>query len=103
METLRQLQQYLPPFALDVFKLSFWLLLLMVVFVPLERLCGRHPQRVFRKAFLTDLGYYFLNSLLPKLILILHCQCSPWRCISLCPAGFMRGSRIRRCGSVLQR
>lgn len=71
METLRQLQQHLPPFALDVFKLCIWLLLLMVVFVPLERLCGLHPQKVFRKAFLTDLGYYFLNSLLTKLILIL--------------------------------
>lgn len=71
MEMFRQLQQYLPPFALDVFKLSFWLLLLMVVFVPLERLCGLHPQKVFRNSFVTDLGYYFINSLLPKFILIL--------------------------------
>jgi len=71
METLRQLQQHLPPFAFDVFKLSVWLLLLMAVFVPLERLCAQHPQKVFRQGFLTDLGYYFLNSLLPKLLLAL--------------------------------
>jgi sterol desaturase/sphingolipid hydroxylase (fatty acid hydroxylase superfamily) len=71
METLRQLQQNLPPFALDIFRLCIWLVLLMVIFVPLERLCAQHPQKVFRKGFLTDLGYYFLNSLLPKFLLIL--------------------------------
>lgn len=71
METLLQLQQHLPSFALDIFKLCVWLLLLMVVFVPLERLCGLHRQKVFRKEFFTDIGYYYLNSLLPKLVLIL--------------------------------
>lgn len=69
METLRQLQQHLPPFTLDVFKLCIWLLLLIVVFVPMERLCGLHVQKVFRRGFITDLGYYFLNGLLPKLLL----------------------------------
>jgi sterol desaturase/sphingolipid hydroxylase (fatty acid hydroxylase superfamily) len=70
MEPLRQLYQHLPRFALDMFRLSIWLILLMVVFVPLERLCVLHPQRVFRKAFLTDLAYYFLSSLLPKLLIL---------------------------------
>jgi sterol desaturase/sphingolipid hydroxylase (fatty acid hydroxylase superfamily) len=58
-------------FALDIARLFVWLVLLMIVFVPLERLCALHPQKVFRKAFGTDLVYYFLSSLLPKLILIL--------------------------------
>ena len=71
METLRQLQQHLSPFALDVFRLFVWLLLLIVIFVPLERFCALHNQSVFRKGFLTDLSYYFLNSLLPKFLLIL--------------------------------
>jgi sterol desaturase/sphingolipid hydroxylase (fatty acid hydroxylase superfamily) len=88
METLRQLQQHLSPFAFDVFKLSVWLLLLLVVFVPLERLCGLHPQKVFRKAFLTDLGYYFLNSLLPKLILILPLSMLAMTLHNFAPGGF---------------
>lgn len=71
METLRQLQQHLPPFAVDVFRLGIWLVLLMIIFVPLERLCALHQQQVLRKGYLTDLGYYFLNSLLPKLLLAL--------------------------------
>jgi sterol desaturase/sphingolipid hydroxylase (fatty acid hydroxylase superfamily) len=65
------MQQYLPTFALDVFRLWIWLVLLAVIFVPLERLCAQHRQQVFRQGFLTDLGYYFLNSLLPKLLLVL--------------------------------
>jgi len=56
---------------MDVFRLGVWLLLLVVVFVPLERFFAQRPQPIFRKEFLTDLGYYFLNSLLPKLLLIL--------------------------------
>lgn len=69
MEILRQLQQQLPPFVFDIFRLCLWLVLLIAIFVPLERLCALHPQKVFRKAFFTDLGYYFLNGLLPKLLL----------------------------------
>ena len=71
METLGQLQQILPSFALDLLRLSIWLLLLMVIFVPLERLCAAHPQKVLRKGLATDLAYYFLSSLLPKALLVL--------------------------------
>src|SRR5579885_1723921 len=60
----------LPPFATDLLRLAVWLLLLMMVFVPLERLFGLHPMKVFRRSFLVDLGYYFLNSLLPKALLV---------------------------------
>jgi sterol desaturase/sphingolipid hydroxylase (fatty acid hydroxylase superfamily) len=70
METLRQLQEYLMPLARDLVALCIWLLLLMVFFIPLERLGAQRPQKTFRKAFLTDLGYYFINSLVPKLFLI---------------------------------
>jgi sterol desaturase/sphingolipid hydroxylase (fatty acid hydroxylase superfamily) len=59
------------PFAVDIARLCVWLVLLMVVFVPLERLCALRPQKVLRKAFGTDLAYYFIASLVPKLLLIL--------------------------------
>jgi len=44
-------------------------MIISVVFIPLERLFALHPQKVFRKAVLTDVGYYFLNSLVPGLLL----------------------------------
>jgi sterol desaturase/sphingolipid hydroxylase (fatty acid hydroxylase superfamily) len=71
MEALRQLQEQLTPLALEIVRLSVWLVLLMAIFVPLERLYRLHPQRVFRKAFSTDLAYYFLSGLLPSLLLVL--------------------------------
>jgi sterol desaturase/sphingolipid hydroxylase (fatty acid hydroxylase superfamily) len=65
------LQQRLASVELDVLRLCVWLVLLMILFVPLERLFGLHRQKIFRKAFGTDLVYYFLSSLLPKLLLVL--------------------------------
>ncbi|NOT67513.1 MAG: sterol desaturase family protein [Methylophilaceae bacterium] len=43
----------------------------MLVFIPLERFCALHAQKVLRQGFVTDLAYYFINSLLPKLLLAL--------------------------------
>ncbi len=68
METL---ERHFVTFGTDVVRLTIWLFLLMIVFVPLERLAALHPRKVFRKSFATDLSYYFLNSLLPKMLLVL--------------------------------
>jgi sterol desaturase/sphingolipid hydroxylase (fatty acid hydroxylase superfamily) len=87
METLGELRQHLPPFAIDVVRLCVWLALLAMIFVPLERRWALHPQKVFRAAFLTDLGYYFLNSLLPKLLLILPLSVIAWGLHHLTPGG----------------
>ena len=87
MEILRQLQQHLPAFALDVLRLSIWLLLLMIFFVPLERLFAVAPQKIFRKSFPMDLGYYFLNSLLPKAILVFPMALIAWGLRYVIPSG----------------
>jgi sterol desaturase/sphingolipid hydroxylase (fatty acid hydroxylase superfamily) len=39
------------------------------VFVPIERFFALHRQKIFRKEIAVDLGYYFLNGLLPGLML----------------------------------
>jgi sterol desaturase/sphingolipid hydroxylase (fatty acid hydroxylase superfamily) len=70
MEVIKILQQNLHPVAFDAARVGIWLLLLAAIFIPLERLFAQHPQKVFRKNFATDIGYYFFNSLVPKLILI---------------------------------
>ena len=48
----------------DITRLSLLLTVIAAIFVPLERLFAAHPQKIFRKQFFLDLGYYFLNSLL---------------------------------------
>jgi sterol desaturase/sphingolipid hydroxylase (fatty acid hydroxylase superfamily) len=42
--------------------------MLAVIFVPLERLFAAHPQKILRKQFGVDLGYYILNSLVLALV-----------------------------------
>lgn len=58
-------------FGTEVLRLAIWLVLLAAVFVPLERLFAVHPKMVRRPAVLADLGFYFLNSLLPSFVLSL--------------------------------
>ncbi len=66
-----QLQQQFSVFVTDIVRLSLWLLLLAVFFAPLERIWPARPQKLFRRAFGTDLVYYFLSGLAPKLLLLL--------------------------------
>jgi len=56
-------------FVLAVSKLAVWLVLLVAIFVPLERLFALHPAKIFRKQVGVDLAWYFINSLLPAAIL----------------------------------
>lgn len=81
------MQHYLLSFATDVGRLVVWLLLLMIVFVPIERLFALRPQKVFRKSFSMDLGYYFLNSLLPKILLIAPMALIAWGMRHVIPLG----------------
>lgn len=56
-------------FISNVAQLVAWLVILMAIFVPLERLCALHPSKIWRKQLGVDLAWYFINSLLPAVIL----------------------------------
>lgn len=66
---LHAIQGWLPGFAVDVFRLGVWLVILTAIFVPLERLAGLREGKAARRDVRTNLGYYFLNSLVPALLL----------------------------------
>lgn len=61
---------HLISFAKELVGLCIWLILLLIVFVPLERIFGDRSQKVLRQSFGADLFYYFLNGILPKLLLV---------------------------------
>lgn len=61
----------LSSFLVDVARLSLWLVILTAVFVPLERLFARVPGPVLRREIGIDLGYYFLNSVVPAAVIAL--------------------------------
>jgi sterol desaturase/sphingolipid hydroxylase (fatty acid hydroxylase superfamily) len=87
MPILARLEYHALPLAYDFVRLCVWLLLLILIFAPLERIFAVHPQKVFRKSFLTDLAYYFLNSFLTRLLLVLPMALLAWLLHFLVPAG----------------
>src|SRR5277367_298564 len=61
--------QFFWHFIVDAGRLAVWLVLLVAIFVPLERLCAVHPAKIWRKQVGVDLAWYFINSLLPAAII----------------------------------
>lgn len=88
MEAVRFLEQNLPAYALQLFRLCVWLVLLTVIFAPLERLFALHPRKLFRRAILTDILYYFLSSLLPSFLLSVPLALVAWSVHRLIPTAF---------------
>jgi sterol desaturase/sphingolipid hydroxylase (fatty acid hydroxylase superfamily) len=56
-------------FALQVARITVWLVLLTAIFVPLERLFSLHKKPDRLKDVPGDLAFYVLNSLLPIVLL----------------------------------
>src|ERR1035438_7643562 len=85
MESLIEQIQELPAYAVDIIRLCIWLFLLMLIFAPLEKLFAVRPHKVFRKSFFVDLGYYFLNGLLTKALLLFPVAGIAWTMHRLVP------------------
>lgn len=62
-------QQYLAGFLINLARLCTWLVLLVAVFVPLERLFALHPKKAFRREMLADAGFFFISGLVPVILL----------------------------------
>lgn len=70
--------QHLLTIAKMTASLSIWLVLLTLVFLPLERLFSLRRARFLRSGFLTDLGYYFINGIVPGLALGIPLAAAAW-------------------------
>jgi sterol desaturase/sphingolipid hydroxylase (fatty acid hydroxylase superfamily) len=57
-----------PPLLIDVFRLTAWLVLLTLIFAPLERLFTL-SRRQSRRSLTADLGYFYVNGLVPALLI----------------------------------
>jgi sterol desaturase/sphingolipid hydroxylase (fatty acid hydroxylase superfamily) len=62
-------QQHLRALLNSVIWLSTWLVLLAVVFMPLERLFAVQPRRILSRSGLGDIGFYFISGLVPSILL----------------------------------
>ena len=75
-------------YIIQILRLCAWLVLLAVIFAPLERLFALHPKKIFRKAIFTDIGYYFLNSVATSILLSLPVALLAWLVHWLIPGHF---------------
>ncbi len=55
--------QHLYAFLLSTIRLGAWLLLLAVVFLPLERLFAVRRRNIVSKSLASDIGFYFISGL----------------------------------------
>jgi sterol desaturase/sphingolipid hydroxylase (fatty acid hydroxylase superfamily) len=76
-------------FVITIVRLCAWLTILVVIFVPLERLFAAHPQKILRKGIAADLGYYFLTSLLPAVLLSAPIGILAWAVHMAVPGAFL--------------
>jgi sterol desaturase/sphingolipid hydroxylase (fatty acid hydroxylase superfamily) len=88
MDAVNSLNPRLFAYAVQILRLCIWLVILAAIFTPLERLFALHPKKIFRKDILTDLGYYFLSSLLPGILLSVPLALLAWNAHRFIPAGF---------------
>ena len=86
MEIISALQ-HLPPFILDLLRLAIWLMLLVIIFVPLEQLFSVHPRSGAHTNLARDIAYYFMSSMVPKTLLVLPVAVIAWILHLLIPAG----------------
>ncbi len=80
---------HLHAFLISVVRLSLWLTILVVIFVPLEHLFAAHPQKVLRKGIGVDLVYYFLSGLVPALLLSAPVGLLAWAVHHVVPGGIL--------------
>jgi sterol desaturase/sphingolipid hydroxylase (fatty acid hydroxylase superfamily) len=61
--------QHVLIYLMQILRTSIWFVLLVVVFVPLERLFSIRPGGFFHKGWLVNVGWYFINSFVPIILL----------------------------------
>jgi sterol desaturase/sphingolipid hydroxylase (fatty acid hydroxylase superfamily) len=61
--------QHMHALLLTGMRQGLWLLLLAVVFMPLERLFALHRREFFSRRLAGDIGFYFISGLIPSLLL----------------------------------
>lgn len=75
-------------FAMQVMRLAVWLALLTAIFVPLERWFALKASPWRRAEIGNDLAYYFINNIVPALLLALPLAALATLLQRVVPAGF---------------
>lgn len=69
MQDLLAAHPQITDFLALVLRTCVWLIIMTAIFVPLEYFFAAHPERRFHEQWRTNLGWYFVNSLVPAFLL----------------------------------
>jgi sterol desaturase/sphingolipid hydroxylase (fatty acid hydroxylase superfamily) len=69
MQSLLASHQHIEAFLLLALRACTWLVLMVAIFAPLEYFFAVRPARRFHEDWATNLGWYFVNSLVPIFLL----------------------------------
>lgn len=78
-------QSHLHALIVSLARTCTWLILLFAIFAPLERLFALHKKKATGRSPTSDLGYYFINSLVPGLLLAVPLSLAAWGAHYLIP------------------
>ena len=81
-----------PSVVIEIAHLSAWLMALVVIFIPLERIFSVRPQRFFRKGIGVDLAYYFISGLVPAVLLAFPVSLLAWLSHRFVPNFILEGA-----------
>jgi sterol desaturase/sphingolipid hydroxylase (fatty acid hydroxylase superfamily) len=75
-------------YLLELARACVWLLILSLVFVPLEMLFPLHKERTFRATTLSDLAFYFVSTFLPSVVLLIPLTVAAYFAFKVVPGGW---------------
>jgi sterol desaturase/sphingolipid hydroxylase (fatty acid hydroxylase superfamily) len=86
IDVMQQLHSF--PLLRDILRHCTWLVLMSVIFLPLEFWFAAHERPASRKATLSDLGYYFISGFVPHWLLIIPLSLAAYATYSIVPWRF---------------
>jgi sterol desaturase/sphingolipid hydroxylase (fatty acid hydroxylase superfamily) len=75
-------------YFLEAVRACIWLLILSLIFIPLEMLFPLHKERTFRATTASDLGFYFVSTFLPSVVLLIPLTITAYFAFKLVPGGW---------------
>ena len=98
MQSLLASHQHIAGLLLLAARTSIWLAILVAVFAPLEHFFAVRPAKIFDKGWATNLGWYFVNSLVPIFLLGPPVALIAMMVHAVLPASLTGAGRICRSG-----
>lgn len=75
-------------YLLEALRAAVWLIILSTVFIPLERFFPVHREKIVRRTTLSDAAFFFINSFVPQLILLVPLSLAAHVAFRLVPWGW---------------